>query len=449
MTGEISPYIMDVYSQVKQLNFQSMKRNVLMVMCSLIAFIASVNSFASALVPWQNTISGRPVYYPIADVSFYFDCLVGVSDGSVATVVSDGQTIATGSLSALNYSSKNEQGIVVVTFPDPLVLPKGKSYKIVVPKGTVFKEGDTSTTNDEISADFEVPATVGSVRSDIEEGAVVKERSRMSFDFSTETEGVEGAQIKLLREGVTIREYACEAGWDFNLGRAAVDFGKEIRFEEGVKYTVVLPEGSVYARLRRDIMNDEATVSFFGGSVVSPLQYVGCSTDGADGHVGKVYVEYGQPIGVCGNKTIQLYNKTDGIVAEEATAELYENDGRWGMTADFRNAAIGQDKEYCVIVPEGTVVTKEGDVAVNARCVIPVGELDGISLMAAENISVETQNGVILVSGMKEKCRISLHTLDGKTLCDMYASGNTAIPMPATATYILSVDGKSMKISNR
>lgn len=422
---------------------------MLIVMCSLIAFIASVNCFAASLVPWQNTISGRPVYYPIADVGFYFDCLVGVHDGSVAMVVSDGQTIAVGSLSVSNYSSNKEHGIVVVTFPDPLVLPKGKSYKIVVPKGTVFKEGEPSLTNDEISVDFEVPATVGSVRPDIEEGAVVKERSRMSFDFPTETEGVEGAQIKLLREGVTIREYACEAGWDFNLGRAAVDFGKEIRFEDGVKYTIVLPEGSVYARLRRDIMNDEAAVNFFGGSVVTPLQYVGCSIDGADGHVGKVYLEYGQPIGVCGNKAIQLYNKTDGVVAEEATAELYENDGRWVLTADFRNAAVGQDKEYCVIIPEGMVVTKEGDVTVNARCVISVGELDGISQMAAENISVETQNGVILVSGMKEKCHISLHTLGGKTLCDMYASGNTAIPMPATATYILSVDGKSMKISNR
>lgn len=174
-----------------------MKRNVFIVIFSLLAFIAPKDCFAASLVPWQNTISGRPVYYPIVDVGFYFDCLVGVHDGSVATVVSDGQVIAAGLLSVSSNNGKNERGIVVAAFSNPLVLPKGKSYKIIVPKGTVFKEGDTSLANEEISVDFEVPATVGCAMPDVEEGSVVKEKRRISFDFPTETEGVDGAKIKL------------------------------------------------------------------------------------------------------------------------------------------------------------------------------------------------------------------------------------------------------------
>ena len=58
-----------------------------MVICSLVAMLTPVSSFAEGLVPRQHTISGRQVYDSVAVVRFYFDCLVSVSDNSVAKVV--------------------------------------------------------------------------------------------------------------------------------------------------------------------------------------------------------------------------------------------------------------------------------------------------------------------------------------------------------------------------
>lgn len=115
-----------------------------------------------------------------------------------------------------------------------------------------------------------------------------------------ETAPVDGGKAILLREGVPVREYDCDVSWDWNLGYAGIDFGENINFENGVRYSIQLPAGSTSALYRTDIVNEEAIVNFIGGYTepVKPIQYTWCSL--FDNHttdvLGEVKFYYDRPI---------------------------------------------------------------------------------------------------------------------------------------------------------
>lgn len=232
----------------------------------ILATATALNVSASGLIPEQCTIGDRPVCYPIVDIGFTFDGSISITENSTATVFSDGHPVATGVLSCSNYVGKERiQGTAVITFESPLLLPKGKTYHLVVLEGVIYREGKPDITNEKLEVEFSVPSTLGQATPTVEEGSVIERKDRIGFFFGFETAPVDGAKAILLREGVPVREYDCDVSWDWNLGYAGIDFGENINFENGVRYSIQLPAGSTSALYRTDIVNEEAIVNFIGG----------------------------------------------------------------------------------------------------------------------------------------------------------------------------------------
>ena len=203
-----------------------MKKRKLIGLVSILATATALNVSASGLIPEQCTIGDRPVCYPIVDIGFTFDGSISITENSTATVFSDGHPVATGVLSCSNYVGKKRiQGTAVITFESPLLLPKGKTYHLVVPEGVIYREGKPDITNEKLEVEFSVPSTLGQATPTVEEGSVVERKDRIGFFFGFETAPVDGAKAILLREGVPVREYDCDVSWDWNLGYAGIDFG--------------------------------------------------------------------------------------------------------------------------------------------------------------------------------------------------------------------------------
>lgn len=66
----------------------------------------------------------------------------------------------------------------------------------------------------------------------------------------------------LLRDDVEIGSFPVSVTYDWGLGQAMVGFSSDYSFDDGARYTLVLPEGSVSSRYRSDITNEEERVCF-------------------------------------------------------------------------------------------------------------------------------------------------------------------------------------------
>lgn len=271
-------------------------------------------------------------------------------------------------------------------------------------------------------------------------------------DFILETAPVDGAKAILLREGVPVREYYCDVSWDWNLGYAGIDFGENINFENGVRYSIQLPAGSTSALYRTDIVNEEAIVNFIGGYTepVKPIQYTWCSL--FDNHttdvLGEVKFYYDRPIALSANPIIKLNIENENLTVKEVVPTISEENGDWVLAADFENIPLISEKGYTIIIPEGTIVSKEGDVVVNQRNVMEIGSSSGIVEIENREVSINSANGVISIGQIFKGCNIKLFSLDGTMIYNTKTSeGNVSISVPTFGVYLLSINGKTFKIA--
>ncbi len=430
-----------------------MKRTKIIGLLSTIATASALNVFASGLVPEQCTIGDRPVCYPIVDIGFTFDGAIATVENSTATVFLDGQPVETGILSCTNYTGKKRtQGTAVISFESPLILPNGKSYRLVVPEGVIFREDNPDVSTEEIGIEFSIPATIGPAKPSVEEGSIVENAKRIGFYFGVETTPVENGKAILLREGVPVREYDCDVSWDWDLGYAGIDFGEKINFENGVRYSVLLPEGSISALYRPDIVNKEAVVSFIGGYTesVKPIQYIWCSL--YDHHpadvLGEVKFFYDLPIALSANPLIKLYIENENLIVKEVVPTISRENEYWVLTADFEDTPLVSEEGYSIIIPEGTLVTEEGDIVVNQRNVMTIGNSSGVSDIKDSNHNITVVNGMISIDNAFNGNHITLYSLDGQVVYSAKSNGRTVqIPIKATGLYLLSIDGKTYKIA--
>lgn len=430
-----------------------MKKRKLIGLVSILTTATALNGFASGLIPEQCTIGERMVCYPIKDIGFTFDGSIAITENSIATLFSDGQSVATGVLTCSNYiGEKRTQGTAVITFESPLLLPKGKTYQLVVPEGVIFKEGKPDISNEKLEVEFSVPETLGPATPSIEEGSVVERENRIGFYFGFETAPIEGGKAILLREGVPVREYDCDVSWDWNLGYAGIDFGKNINFENGVRYSIQLPAGSTSALYRPDIVNEEAVVNFIGGYTepVKPIQYIWCNL--FDNHptdvLGEVKFYYDRPIALSANPIVKLNIENENLIVKEVVPTISEENGYWVLIADFENTPLIPEKGYTIIIPEGTIVSKDGDVIVNQRNVMGVGKSSGIVEIVNGEVEISTSHGVITIGQIVKEVDIKLFSLDGTMIYNTKTSeGNVSISVPTFGVYLLSINGKTYKIA--
>lgn len=430
-------------------------KNILIGLLSIMAALSSLNGFASCLVPEQCTIGDRPVSHPIYDIGFTFDGAITVVENSIATIYSDGIPVETGVLSCSNFVwEKRTQGTAVVTFESPLLLPKGNIYQLVVPEGVITREDNPNISNKELTVEFNVPANLGNARPSIEEGSSVEYAGRIGFYFGIETAPVENGKAILLREGIPVREYVCDVSWDWNLGYAGIDFGETIHFEKGIKYSIKIPEGNVSALYRPDIVNKEAEVHFIGSyeEPVKPIQYVWCSL--YDHHptnaLGEVKFFYDSPIALSTNPIIQLYIESENLIVKEVVPTISRESEYWVLTADFEDTPLVSEEGYSIIIPEGTLVSEDGDIVVNQRNVMTIGNSSGVYDINDSTHNITVVNGMISIENATNGNNIMLYSLDGKIVYNAKSNGGTvSIPVGTTGIYLLSIDGTTYKIAIR
>ena len=427
-------------------------KKTIFILLSIAGLMAPLNGNASGLMPEQCTIGDRPVCYPIVDIGFTFDGAIDITDNSIATVYAGHEPVASGVISASNYiGSKRVQGTAVITFDTPLILPKGKMYTLVVPEGVIFQEGHPTISNDVISVEFEVPGNLGEATPSIENGSIIQSADRIGFYFGIETASVENGEIILYRGDVPVKRYPCDVSWDWNLGYAGIDFGETVNFESGIEYTVELPKGCVSAVHRPDITNEEISVNFIGGYTepVVPIQYVWCSLfDHHPGDVlGEVKFYYDQPVTLSVNPIVQLCIETDDIIVKNAVPTMTEENGQYVMTVNFDNTPLTPEKGYTIIIPEGTLVTEDGDVIVNSRSITTVGDSAGLSKIHGSVHDIKVENGTISIAYVTKGDSIMLYSLDGEILYNAASNSEPVfIPVGTTGIYLLSIDRAIYKL---
>lgn len=371
-----------------------MKKISIILGSFVLTAISAMGATGQAPKPESCTVGDRPFTRPLDEIGFYFDGGIKLLDGASATVKCDGETVAVSTrMEVSNYtSSKRTQGSLAIFF-DGQNLPKGKDYTLTVARASVTSESG-EVANAEFSQTFSVPATLGPVHFDVENGMVIEKTSRYgglpTFYWGIETEPAGEPSFVLYRDGEPVRELRASIVWDWDLGQAHPVVDEEIRFEKDVNYSLVLPAGSARAMYREDIVNEEAVFNFVGGyeETAAPLTYVWCSlfTDHSD-VLDVVTFTYDRPVRVAEGARFQLWETESGKLGKlvkEADAYLDTRVNCWAVSADFGGFRMLPETGYTFVIPEGAVIADDGDPAVNTRTEIPLNGKAGIGDIQAD-----------------------------------------------------------------
>ena len=379
-------------------------RKTLLTLGSLTFTVLSM--MASTPTPESCTIGDRPFTRPLDEIGFYFDGGIKLLGGAVATVKCDGEIVATSeSMEVSNYtSSKRTQGSLTIFF-DGRNLPKGKDYTLSVASSSIASEVD-GVENVEFTQTFSIPANLGPAHFDVADGVTISETSRYGGGlypcyWGIETEAVGEPSFILYREGVAVREFPAHITWDWDLGQAYPKIMDKMRFEKGVRYSLVLPRGSAHAMYRDDIVNEEVVFNFIGGyeETLPPLNYVWCNLfTGHSEVLNVVSFTYDRPVRVAEGAKLQLWEIDVNKLVKEVDAYLDSEANCWVVSADFDGFQMQPEVGYTFVIPEGAVIAENGDPVVNPRNAIA---LNGSS--SIENITIYSTD-----------CNIPLYDMCGR-----------------------------------
>lgn len=400
------------------------------------------------LTPRKCSIENKLVYEPINEVYITFASHIGIAKDAKATITCDGKTMATGVIGSYTYK---EEGIATIAF-DKIVLPKGKSYKLEIPAGAIYLEGTPTVKTGNLKFDFTVPEKITGAECTVENGSVVVTERSIWFYYKTETEPIGNPTMTLYREGVPVRTLKAHVGWDWDLGQVYADFGKEMNFEKGVHFSLVLPEGSLSPRFRTDITNEEARVDFIGGYTkpLESISYVWCSL--FDNHnidvIDEVRFFYNQAVVLSPNPKILLLN-VDQTLIKEVIPVLTEENGQWVVSCNFGGVKV-PEKGCCITIPEGTVISANGDVVVNAKNTFDVNVTTKIGNVSNRNIEVKASDGRVVIDNAPIGGKLYVYSAEGKKVAErLVSSPRLTLELPSKGIYIVAINGKAYKVNIR
>ncbi len=433
-----------------------------LVITGLIAIATGLSPIAKAsgLEPTycSLTASNRVRFSPITEIWLQFKTHITVDDNAVGTIYCGDEIVLQGKFTADNYYATEANA--VFTLDEPLLLPKGKSYRFVMPAGVIKKKDAPTETIDELVYTFEIPEYLPMNHGfidfrEINDGSTIIDKAEyIGFQFSTEIETIENSEMTLLRDGVPVRSYPCVSSWDWDLGLVWAQFGEigeDMTFEKGVRYTLRMPKGVVSSLYRSDIVNAAAEVSFIGGYTepVEYLHYVWCSL--YDNHpsdaLNEVRFYYDRAIVLAENPTVQLCEENSGNVIKTVVPTLTTSEGRWVVTADFEGTPLMAGKGYSIVIPEGTIISEDGNVVVNTRNVMEINGSGSVSAIETASPVIKAGKGVITIEGVAAGADVKLFATDGRTVYSATAKAESvAITTPAPGIYIVAINGVAHKV---
>ena len=338
---------------------------------------------ATTLVPTGCSIEKENVYSPLHHISFYFNDLIGVKENAVLKILQEGDVFYETPLSVENVVEGNiGYGVVYASYDPVLLLPKGKSYRIVISSGDIFDMENVMIVNDEIIRDFKVPSDLGDFRTTFNADEPVVELLYAGVEYPTEIQKGGEGNVSFYREGVLVREYPIHVSWDWDLGIAEAMFEETLRFEDGVHFAMEIPNGSIAALDRPDITNKNIRVDFTGGCkdelpTPCPTRWSFLS-EPAGSEPMQVTIHYDRPIALLDGAEILLLDSYDNVLD---VGKPYLKEGDMTICANFPNSWLEESGGYKVVIPAQTVVFREGDMMVNLENILTV-EASGIKKVA-------------------------------------------------------------------
>ncbi len=407
------------------------------------------------LLPVENSIENRLVYEPIEVIYLDFSVAIAISDGAKATITCDGERMAEG---VITMSDDRGHSQVAILF-DKTILPKGKTYKLEVPSGAIYTQGQPAIAMDRYVTSFTVPEYITTRECSIQEGDTVGYTNSISFYYNTETEPLGTPMATLYREGVPIKSVAVNITWDWELGQMHAHFGEYVDFEEGVHYTFTLPEGSMTPRFRTDITNAESSVNFIGGAATPPsgtpdqtpsLCFVKCSLFDGTTHsdiLNEVYFYYNEPIKLSDDPKIQLFSYADKSLIKEVTPTLTHDDIWWIVACDFGGVRIPDDGAKLVITA-GSVLRagdKKGQNFENTIRITPTPQ--STDQVKADEPSIYGYNGRIIIDNAPMGELVSVYAVDGGLIGRRVISAHSfVLSVEPNAVYVVSLLGRTYKV---
>lgn len=357
-----------------------------------IAFMLSIGFSLNAkivepsLCPgWCSLKSDKPFVMPLEDVSINFNCPIKLMDTQKVEVLCEGETVAESlSLNVINDKEITGWDGTLVAHFDSRLLPKGKSYKLVVHEGTVGwteSYNDIQVVNMENEHTFFVPATLGEPEI-FADTRISDSRTITGISYLYETATVGDACFELYREDEKIGEYLLEiTNWSTPLSIIHPDYNEFIPFEQNVRYSLVLPAGSLSSIYRDDITNEEVKIDFVGCYVDPslPFSYIWCSryTDHSN-VMGEVTFTYDRPIALTDEAKVQLWEGDGEILVKEVIPWINTDVNCWMLVADFGGIPLTSEKGYTLVIPDGALISTDEISVKSSRSELSIGGNAGI-----------------------------------------------------------------------
>lgn len=238
----------------------------------------------------ENPSGLKPDFFALSSMYIYgtADCFVGdlirpymifgdldisggcprleVKDGAKAYVMCGNEVVAT----TAALSSEYLRGTTIhALFYSPVRLPKGKSYQLVIPEGSIYGYDDPTVTVGKISLPFVVPDgfdAASSIYTGVYEGCTLSSIKKGCFHFpDVEVCSLLNEKKVYLYKGDELVATA-RGTLQGDMGGVVLDFifTHDIKLEDNAHYQLVLPAGTVRSTFREDIVNRELRLNIYG-----------------------------------------------------------------------------------------------------------------------------------------------------------------------------------------
>ena len=104
---------------------------------------------------------------------------------------------------------------------------------------------------------------------------------------------------------------------------------------------------------------------------------------------------------------VQLWYGDNSEMVKEVVPTLTEENGQWVLKADFEKTPLTSEKGYTIVIPYGTLISANGDVVVNSRRTVNVGDATGISQVGNDALLLRTTKGGISLTGLPTNTNIT------------------------------------------
>ena len=224
----------------------------------------------------DNRFNGTEVIFVIDNqLYFSFDVPVAIKQGATASIVSEEETMATGLLKAYNIEYSGKEGGYVEAIFNSLSLPKGKDYTFVIGAGEIYRKDDPACTNDELRRSFHIPEHIRMIDSKPKDGETLSKLDRAYIKLSAIQDYAYSFKPQLYKENEIMTDKYFSYANFYEEDTISLKFYDAYSpetmpvLEEGVEYTIVVPEGSMKGSetcYRDDISNEEMRIHIKGGN---------------------------------------------------------------------------------------------------------------------------------------------------------------------------------------